>query len=500
MAIPLKGDRSAWDMNYEHLHASDIENEEFLNHVPTSGSSSEGFILHSSGSGWISSDEIIIPVAIKKVSATPSNPDLGYVKFYAKTNDKFYALDSSGNETEFESSGSSAGVYYFTDLLDVPGSYTDQAGKVIAVNETEDGLEFVVQTSGSSSTTFLALTDTPSSFSGQGLKLLRVNTGANAIEFVDPPTVYDQLTDLTDTPANYTGAGGKILAVKSSADGIEFIDAPTSGSDTTAIHDNESGEINAITEKTTLANNDVFLIEDSADSFSKKKFKASNLPTGGGGGDDPLLYTTPYSIYDHFLYRGSESGKVGMLGWYLKNATAGRDSTAGFNGMTIFTSEANANISARLSLAPYTGTHTAPITTYLIDLIYVRILLPSLLDNCNYRIGLISNYEWDAGVPYRGIYFEALSDDSFWYAVGKKTSDQTRVSTGYSKNNHTLLMKMKRYSSSNWGFKINNNDEVFVTTNIDEAQYDFTFMITPTTGASRSMRIDFFSMKFQAME
>lgn len=238
MAIPLRGDRSAWDMNYKHLHASDIENEEFLNHVPTSGSSSEGFILHSSGSGWISSDEIIIPVAIKKVSATPSNPDSGYVKFYAKTNDKFYALDSSGNETEFESSGSSAGVYYFTDLLDAPGSYTDQAGKVIAVNETEDGLEFVVQTSGSSSTTFLAL---------------------------------------TDTPANYTGAGGKILAVKSSVDGIEFIDAPTSGSDTTAIHDNESGEINAITTKIGLHDNDVFIIEDFEASYAKKKIARSDL-------------------------------------------------------------------------------------------------------------------------------------------------------------------------------------------------------------------------------
>jgi hypothetical protein len=279
MAIPLRGDRSAWDMNYSDLHASDIENEEFLNHVPTSGSSSEGFILHSSGSGWISSDEIIIPISILEQSATPSNPPAGYVKFYAKTNNKFYALDSDGNEIEFESSGSSAGVYYFTDLLDAPSSYTDQAGKVIAVNETEDGLEFVVQTSGSGSgvTTFVALTDTPSSMSGQGLKLLRVNTGGTAIEFIDAPTVYDQLTDLSDTPTNYIGAGGKILAVKSSVDGIEFIDAPTSGSDPTAIHDNESGEINAIATKASLHDNDVILIEDSEDTYAKKKILRSQL-------------------------------------------------------------------------------------------------------------------------------------------------------------------------------------------------------------------------------
>lgn len=41
MAIPLKGDRSAFDVNnYPSLHSSDIENGEYLYHLPqTSGSS-----------------------------------------------------------------------------------------------------------------------------------------------------------------------------------------------------------------------------------------------------------------------------------------------------------------------------------------------------------------------------------------------------------------------------------------------------------------------------
>ncbi len=55
-----------------------------------------------------------------------------------------------------------------------------------------------------------------------------------------------------------------------------------SGTDEDAIHDNKAGEIHAITEKTSLADNDEFLIEDSADSYNKKRVKKSNL--GGGGG------------------------------------------------------------------------------------------------------------------------------------------------------------------------------------------------------------------------
>jgi hypothetical protein len=53
------------------------------------------------------------------------------------------------------------------------------------------------------------------------------------------------------------------------------------GGDATAIHDDVSGEINAIAEKTILADDDVFIIEDSAASFAKKKVKKINLPGSG---------------------------------------------------------------------------------------------------------------------------------------------------------------------------------------------------------------------------
>lgn len=50
--------------------------------------------------------------------------------------------------------------------------------------------------------------------------------------------------------------------------------------DDDAIHDDVTGEINAITAKSSLVGNDVFLIEDSAASYAKKKVTAANLPGG----------------------------------------------------------------------------------------------------------------------------------------------------------------------------------------------------------------------------
>ena len=59
------------------------------------------------------------------------------------------------------------------------------------------------------------------------------------------------------------------------------------GADPNAIHDNVASEISAITEKVTLVDNDLFVIEDSADSNNKKRVKKSNV---GGGGASSKTY------------------------------------------------------------------------------------------------------------------------------------------------------------------------------------------------------------------
>ena len=54
----------------------------------------------------------------------------------------------------------------------------------------------------------------------------------------------------------------------------------TDGGDANAIHDNRDGEILLITEKTTPADADLVLIEDSATSYSKKRMTFTNLRAG----------------------------------------------------------------------------------------------------------------------------------------------------------------------------------------------------------------------------
>ena len=55
-----------------------------------------------------------------------------------------------------------------------------------------------------------------------------------------------------------------------------------SGTDANAIHKNVAAEISTITEKTTPISADLILIEDSANSNAKKRVQIGNLPTGGG--------------------------------------------------------------------------------------------------------------------------------------------------------------------------------------------------------------------------
>jgi len=44
------------------------------------------------------------------------------------------------------------------------------------------------------------------------------------------------------------------------------------------------GAVNDLDEKVSLANTDLFIIADSATSYTRKKVQAVNLPTGGGSG------------------------------------------------------------------------------------------------------------------------------------------------------------------------------------------------------------------------
>jgi hypothetical protein len=88
------------------------------------------------------------------------------------------------------------------------------------------------------------------------------------------------------------------------------------GSDTTAIHDDTANEINAITAKATPVAADVAIIEDSADSWNKKKIALTSL-LGGGGGASPFDATVAPSGADYTTVFGAggaiAAGKRNMM-------------------------------------------------------------------------------------------------------------------------------------------------------------------------------------------
>lgn len=180
-------------------------------------------------------------------------------------------------------------------------------------------LRFDVKETGSSSSYLTAAVIRASGYVGIGTTdpedLLHVDGPValtDLVYFVDPTTppvgvhkLYSRddgiyVLDSDGIEVGPLGAGGSTLTVEEvdgtpSVGSVDTLVVPNgsltdngggqvtlsiSGSDSDAIHDNVSGEINAVTEKTTPANDDVLLIEDSAASYAKKRVKISNLPAG----------------------------------------------------------------------------------------------------------------------------------------------------------------------------------------------------------------------------
>lgn len=82
------------------------------------------------------------------------------------------------------------------------------------------------------------------------------------------------------------------------------------GTDTTAIHDNTAGEINAVTPKTTPVGADLVLIEDSAASFAKKELSITNLSKAIDHDT-----TTNFVLDEHIAHSGVDfSAGVGISG------------------------------------------------------------------------------------------------------------------------------------------------------------------------------------------
>lgn len=86
-----------------------------------------------------------------------------------------------------------------------------------------------------------------------------------------------QVSYTPTTPADWTDPDP--ATVQDALDTLAGLD----DNDARAIHDDQAGEIAALTEKTTPVSADLLIIEDSGASYAKKKVQIGNLPDGGGG-------------------------------------------------------------------------------------------------------------------------------------------------------------------------------------------------------------------------
>ncbi len=107
---------------------------------------------------------------------------------------------------------------------------------------------------------------------------------------------------LTVEEADGTPSVGSVVKIKvtngtltDDGSGVVSLDFGSAATDGAAIHDNETNEISAISEKTTPADDDLLLIEDSEASYAKKKVKISNMPAGSGGGETDVLMVQVFS-------------------------------------------------------------------------------------------------------------------------------------------------------------------------------------------------------------
>jgi len=174
---------------------------------------------------------------------TATNPVLAEGEFGAETDTRKFKIGNgvtAWNSLQYWGGG--GGAANFTDLGDVPASYSGQGGKYVKVKSTADGLEFGTLT--------IAAGDLPSAI--------------DATKIADGSVSNAEFQTLNGASATFTSAKDTKLS------GIE------TGADVTDA-DNVGSVLNAATSKTTPVDADTIPLSDSAAAGGLKKLSWANL-------------------------------------------------------------------------------------------------------------------------------------------------------------------------------------------------------------------------------
>jgi len=313
--VPLRGDRAAHDdIGYPGLHASDLDAGTPVHHLPTAtadqlplwdgskwvavdkSSVGGGADLYFFLDGALASGQSVAPPIIAMRSIT-----IASITAFVETKGTAGStvVDVRLGETSiFPTSAKPTVAYDDVDGYDerVPDTTQVAKGAVLQLDIVQAATDaarltvcIAISSSSTSGSGSMTDADTLDSFHASAFALVDHHHDADyaaighnhdatyaAIGHTHDGGSAGAFTDLTDVPSSYSGQGGKVVKVKSDATGLEF-STISGGSDTTAIHDDQSGEIAAIAEKTTPGDADLLLIEDASASNAKKKIQVANL-------------------------------------------------------------------------------------------------------------------------------------------------------------------------------------------------------------------------------
>lgn len=105
-----------------------------------------------------------------------------------------------------------------TELSDTPNSYAGSKGKVLTVNELENGIDFAATSSGIIPANDISVVDGGSYYVGDRVEAVLQEIGLAL------STISLSFIGLTDTPPTYTGQAGKFPKVNVLETGLEFVD------------------------------------------------------------------------------------------------------------------------------------------------------------------------------------------------------------------------------------------------------------------------------------
>lgn len=152
-----------------------------------------------------------------------------------------------------------------------------------------------------------------------GLGALATLATVGTSQITDDAVTFAKLLNATQAALIGAGAAGAFQEITLAASlgisaGVLSVQA---GADSSAIHDNVSGEISALTEKVTLHANDIILIEDSESTNAKKKALIGSIAIAGTDGAaihdnvageiNAITAKTTLHVNDEFLLEDSEA-------------------------------------------------------------------------------------------------------------------------------------------------------------------------------------------------